>query len=146
MKRLASAVLLMAALACGSGDSGPTAATPSPSPTQGSGASSGVATQTGSGDAGAPAAETTVHPSVPRCLDLVRAGQLVEAVTPCSEALKNAPDNQQVAAALDRAKQAASEQASAAAQAAANDAAAGAGGDAASALQDKTGSLPTQLP
>ena len=149
MKRIASAALLVAVLACGSGDSGsspsgsaPSATTPTAGGTSGTqgGAASGS-------DVAAMPPESEIHPSVPRCLDLVRDGQYAEAVTPCTEAVRNAPTNPEVAAALERARTEASAQASAAAQKAAADAAAGAADDATSALPEQSGGLPpTKLP
>lgn len=147
MKRIASVTLLVAALACGSGDSGdsesPQGAPSQAAPSQASKSSTTSSKVDVADDA---EQEATLHPSVPRCLDLVRAGELVEAVSPCTEALKNAPGNDEVAAALEKARTAASEQATAAATDAASGAAAGATGDAASALEERSGSLPTALP
>jgi hypothetical protein len=149
MKRIASVVLLAAALACGSGE--PQAPEASPTQERAGGTTAG-STGSDAGGAGSTdsaessASEAALHPSVPRCLDLVRAGQLVEAVTPCTEAVRNAPGNEEVAAALDEAKAAASEQATAAARDAADSAASGAAADAAGSLQEQGGSLPTQLP
>lgn len=144
MKRIASAALLAAALACGSGDTVEQKSVDAAPP---AGSRSGTPA-TGVSVAGDVEAkdDAALHPSVPRCLDLVREGKLVEAVQPCTEALENVPDDHDVASALEQAKAAAQEQATAAAQQAATDAASGAAGDAASGLQQGSPSPPTELP
>jgi hypothetical protein len=81
---------------------------------EGSGPASGtgsVSAAQGESEAGA-----AIHPSVTGCLDLVRAGRFADAIAPCTEAVRRAPDNQQVADALERAREGAAQQAAAAAQ------------------------------
>jgi len=155
MKRIASAALFVAVLACGSGDSGtsPSGSAPSATAPTAGGAAGTQGGAAGSSDVAAMPPESEIHPSVPRCLDLVRDGEYAEAVTPCTEAVRNAPNNREVAAALERARTEATAQATAAAQDAATNAAqdaatnaaAGSADDAASALQEQSGGLPTKL-
>jgi len=181
MQRIACALALLGALACGSGE--PEGASDidvaAPSGTAGSAAgagSSGTAgSAAGAGSSGtaeraagalepAAAIADSAHPSAARCLDLVRQERLIEAVAPCTEAVRNAPDDREVAAALERAQsgarsaaadQAAAAQSAAADQAAAaqstasdaaSDAAAGAVEDAAGSLSDAVPTLPQGRP
>ena len=143
MKKITGIVLFAAAaVACGSGDSGTTG-------TNGGADASAVSAARVVEDveAGKDAEATAApDPSVASCLDLVRAGRLLEAVAPCTEALRNAPDNRDVAAALGRAKAAAAEQASAAAQAAVDGAGAVASDAAANAVDESANSLTKGLP
>lgn len=126
MKRIACTLTLMGILACGPGETG-TTSTPEAAPGAETATSAEPPQAASPGaappsEAAAPVAETP-HPSVQGCLDLVREGRLAEAVAPCTEAVRNAPDNAEVAAALEQAKAAGSEKAAAAAQAAAGEAA-----------------------
>lgn|GEM_PF-4030877 len=110
------AIASLVALACGSAnDSGSTS---------NAAAQSGSTANTPPVSAQAPGGDTAVLPSVTSCLSLVRAGSYAEAISPCVEAVKNAPDNAEVAAALAQARSAVSANA-AKAQAAAGEAAAG---------------------
>jgi hypothetical protein len=80
------------------------------------GESSGPLSDTGpvSSAPGESEAGAVIHPSVTSCLDLVRAGRFADAIAPCTEAVRRAPDNQQVADALGRAREGAAQQAAAA--------------------------------
>jgi hypothetical protein len=91
-------------------------------------------------------AAAAADPSVQSCLDLVRAGSYAEAIAPCTEAVRRAPENREVQTALDQARSGAAEAMAGAAEEAAAGADA-AGEEAASQLEGATEKgLPEALP
>lgn len=126
MIRLAAILFTLVAFACG-GDEG-----------QQPGAG-GPAGGTGEADA-APELAGADDPSVQGCLDLVRAQRYAEAIAPCTEALRRAPENREVQTALEEARSGAAEALAGAADAAEQAArgADAAGGEAASQLEGAT--------
>ncbi len=141
--------LLLGALACGSGSESTT-------PPVSSGTPAGrelVEEKPGTWKESAPAASSTeeaaAHPSVTSCLGLVKQSRWAEAVPPCTEAVRNAPGNQEVSAALARAKREAAAEATARAAGAmqdATDTASEASEGATSSLKEKgVESIPTGL-
>ena len=149
MKKITSITLFSAiALACGSGDSGTTSKDASSDVAAPSAARVVEEVETGRTAEAAKEAEAAQAPALDQnavtCLELVREKRYVEAMTPCTLAVQNAPDNEEVVAALGSAKAAAQQQAAASAQAAvdgasdaASDAAAGAIDQGAKSLTDQ---------
>lgn len=122
----ASGCALAFVLACGGQESSP--------PEGGAGAAGAAAEETP--DVGAAReAMAEVHPSVERCLDLVRAGDFEAALPSCMEAVGVDPDNEEVQQALDDAK-------AGAAEAQAGEAA----GEAKSRLEEAAGDLGERMP
>jgi len=123
MIRLTAILFTLIALACG-GDEGQQAGAGDPA-----------------GEAGEATAESAVavHPSVQGCLDMVRAGRYADAIAPCTEAVRRAPDNREVQTALEKAQSGAAEALADAGQGAGqadDDAASGAADAAAKGLGD----------
>ncbi len=128
MKRWMALGLVGGALACGSGSesTAPVSAGAPPDARRLVEEEPGTWTEKAA-PAGSPArageaASGAEHPSVASCLDLVKASRWAEAVAPCTEAVRNAPGNREVASALERARKEAAAEATARATAAAQDA------------------------
>jgi hypothetical protein len=123
MIRLAAILFTLIALACG-GDDGQQ---------PGAGAPAGGTGEADEVSAGA------ADPSVQGCLDMVRAGRYADAIAPCTEAVRRAPENREVQTALEKARSGAAEAAAGArqgAEQAADEAASGAADAAAKGLGD----------
>lgn len=78
--------LVLAALACGQDSGAPK-----------------VSSGTQSGSEGA-AGGSKYSATAQRCLDLVEEGRLSDAIDPCTQAVRESPQSQELAAALDKAK------------------------------------------
>jgi len=87
---------MFAALGCGSANDTGSASSSS--------ATSGSTAGTPPVSAPAPEAAANLLPSVVGCLNLVKAERYAEAISPCTQALQDAPDNADVTAALARAR------------------------------------------
>ena len=149
MKQWMALGLVGGALACGSGSesTAPVSAGAPPDARQlveeepgtwtEKAAPAGSPAQAGEAASGGSPGGGEAHPSVASCLDLVKASRWAEAVAPCTEAVRNAPGNREVASALERARKEAAAEATARATAAAQDAT----GAASDALEDTSSSL-----
>jgi hypothetical protein len=93
MTRLAVIFFAFAVLACGGQEAG-TGDTEAPP----------VSTEGGAAPGETPTPTVSVDPQVASCLDLVRRAQFQQALPVCLAALDAEPDNQEVSAALDKAR------------------------------------------
>ena len=120
MLRIIAISLLLMAIGCSQGDQAPAvSASPDAAAESATAAPENVGAESADSAATQPA-------SVQGCLDLVSQARFAEAIAPCTLAVEQAPENQEVAAALETAKSeaaAASQQAAADATSAAREAA-----------------------
>ncbi len=96
MLRIIAISLLLMAIGCSQGDQTPAVSAPLDAATESATAATPTPENTAeSSDAAA---------SVQGCLDLVSQSRFAEAIAPCTLAIEQAPENQEVAAALETAK------------------------------------------
>lgn len=119
MLRIIAISLLLMAIGCSQGD-------PAPAVSASPDAATESATPATPTPENAATESTDSAASVQGCLDLVSRARFAEAIAPCTRAVEQAPENQEVSAALETAKSeaaAASQQAAATATSAAQEAA-----------------------